>query len=60
TVMSRTPASILAHADPSRLVARRLIRPTVARNIAVVTRQGRSLSPAAAAFADLLASEFAI
>lgn len=54
------PASILAHADPSRLVARRLIRPTVARNIAVVTRQGRSLSPAAAAFADLLASEFAI
>lgn len=54
------PASILAHADPSRLVARRLIRPTVARNIAVVTRQGRSLSPAAAAFADLLAGEFAI
>ncbi|MDP9876610.1 MULTISPECIES: LysR family transcriptional regulator [Variovorax] len=54
------PASILAHADHTRLVARRLMRPTVARNIAVVTRQGRSLSPAAAAFADLLVREFAI
>lgn len=54
------PASILAHADHERLVARRLIRPTVARNISVVTRQGRSLSPAAQAFADLLVREFAI
>lgn len=53
------PASILMHAAPSTLVARRLVRPTVARNIAVVTRQGRSLSPAAAAFAELLVLEFA-
>lgn len=59
------PASILAHAAEAggpghrRLVARRLLRPTVARDIAVVTRAGRSLSPAAAAFADLLATDFA-
>ncbi|HZF86520.1 MAG TPA: LysR substrate-binding domain-containing protein [Burkholderiaceae bacterium] len=59
------PASILAHAAESagpghrRLVARRLLRPTVARDIAVVTRAGRSLSPAAGAFAELLATDFA-
>jgi LysR family carnitine catabolism transcriptional activator len=53
------PASMLDYAGPPNLVARRLVRPSVARNVAVVTRQGRSLSPAAAAFADLLVREFA-
>jgi len=56
--VSILPASILAHAGYPNLQARRLIRPTVARNIAVVHRQGQTLSPAAAAFADLLAREF--
>jgi LysR family carnitine catabolism transcriptional activator len=54
------PASILTHAEHPQLVARRLIRPTVARNIAIVTRQGRTPSAAAAAFADLLVREFGI
>jgi DNA-binding transcriptional LysR family regulator len=56
--VSVLPASILAHANHPNLVARRLVRPTVARDIAVVTKRGRSLSPAAAAFAGLLVSEF--
>jgi LysR family carnitine catabolism transcriptional activator len=34
------------------------VRPVVVRNIAVVYRRGRTLAPAAAAFADLLAREF--
>lgn len=54
------PASILTHAEHPQLVARRLIRPTVARNIAIVTRQGRTPSAAAAAFADLLVREFGV
>lgn len=52
------PASILAHASYPNLVARRLVRPTVARNIAVIVKRGRSLSPAAEAFAELLTREF--
>jgi LysR family carnitine catabolism transcriptional activator len=56
--VSVLPASILPHAGYPNLVARRLVRPVVARNIAVVHKQGRSLSPAAVAFADLMAGEF--
>jgi LysR family transcriptional regulator, carnitine catabolism transcriptional activator len=56
--VSVLPASILAHASYPNLVARRLVRPTVARNIAVVVKRGRSLSPAAEAFAELLVREF--
>ena len=56
--VSILPASILAYASYPDLVARRLIRPMIERNISVVYRQGRTLSPAAAAFADLLALEF--
>jgi LysR family carnitine catabolism transcriptional activator len=56
--VSILPASILAHAGYPNLVARHLVRPVVVRNIAVVYRQGRTLAPAAAAFADLLAREF--
>jgi DNA-binding transcriptional LysR family regulator len=52
------PASILAHAGYPRLVARRLVRPVVARNVSVVLKRGRSLSPSAAAFAGLLDAEF--
>jgi len=56
--VSVLPASILDHSAHPKLVARRLTRPTVARNIAIVQKRGRSLSPAAAAFAELLVREF--
>lgn len=56
--VSVLPASILDPAAHPNLVARRLTRPTVARNIAIVQKRGRSLSPAAAAFAELLVREF--
>lgn len=52
------PASVLAGGGPEALVARRLTRPQVERRVAVIHRQERSLSPAAQAFADLLANEF--
>jgi DNA-binding transcriptional LysR family regulator len=48
------PASLLAHAANPRLVARRLTRPTVERNTAVVSRTDRALPPGAQAFRDLL------
>lgn len=56
--VSVLPASILAHASYPDVVARRLTRPTVERNIAVVSVRGRSLSPAAQAFSDLLVEHF--
>jgi LysR family carnitine catabolism transcriptional activator len=56
--VSVLPASILAHASYPDVVARRLTRPTVERNIAVVSLRGRSLSPAAQAFSDLLVDHF--
>jgi DNA-binding transcriptional LysR family regulator len=48
------PASLLGPGSDARLVARKLSRPQVERNTAVVTRAERSLSPAAAAFVALL------
>jgi len=48
------PGSLLAHAGASGLVARRLTRPTVERNMSVVYRQDRTLPPAAAAFRTLV------
>ncbi|MFL6693236.1 MAG: LysR substrate-binding domain-containing protein [Ramlibacter sp.] len=48
------PASLLAHAGDPRLAARRLTRPTVERNTAVVSRTDRALPPAAQAFRDML------
>lgn len=48
------PASLLQYGGDARLVGRRLVRPAVERNTAVVYRQERSLSPAAQAFVDLL------
>jgi Transcriptional regulator len=52
------PHSILAHTHYTNLVARRLVRPTVQRTTAVVTKTGRSLSPSARAFADVLKDLF--
>jgi LysR family transcriptional regulator, carnitine catabolism transcriptional activator len=51
------PASLLAHARDAKLVARRLTRPSVERNTALVHRQDRALPPAAAAFRELLLAE---
>ena len=48
------PASLCAHGAHPGLVARRLTRPAVERNSAIVHRQERALSPAAQAFADVL------
>jgi DNA-binding transcriptional LysR family regulator len=51
------PGSILVRAQYPQLASRRLVRPQVERNTAVVHKQERSLSPAAQAFAQLLARE---
>ncbi|WP_332816418.1 LysR family transcriptional regulator [Ramlibacter sp.] len=48
------PASLLAYVADARLVARRLTRPAVERNTAVVSKQERALMPPAQAFVDLL------
>lgn len=49
------PGSVFAPSQHPQLAARRLVRPLVERDTAVVFKSGRSLSPAAQAFADLLA-----
>ena len=48
------PGSLLHYGAHTQLVARRLVRPSVERNTAVVQLQERSLAPAAQAFVDLL------
>lgn len=48
------PGSIFAPGQHPGLVARRLTRPVVARNTAVVFKSDRSLPPAAQAFAEML------
>lgn len=53
------PASLCAHGAHPGLVARRLTRPAVERNTAVVHRQERSLSPAAQALAGVLLDRLA-
>ncbi|MCJ0765445.1 LysR family transcriptional regulator [Variovorax terrae] len=52
------PASTAAAAPYPGLAVRRLVRPSVERNTAVVFKPERSLPPPAQAFADLLAREF--
>ena len=53
------PGSIVIAAQFPQLASRRLTRPAVERNIAIVTRQDRSLSPPGLAFTELLRAEFA-
>lgn len=48
------PGSVFTPAQHPELVARRLLRPLVERDTAVVFKSERSLSPAAQAFAELL------
>lgn len=48
------PSSLASQARYPQLVARRLISPTVTRDICVMTKRGATLSPAADAFLSLL------
>ncbi|WP_240787061.1 LysR family transcriptional regulator [Ramlibacter rhizophilus] len=50
------PASLARHQAGAGLVTCRLVRPAVERPMAIVTRRGRSLSPAAQALADTVAA----
>ena len=48
------PASLVGQSREPGLVARRITRPAVERNTAIVYKAERSLSPAARAFADMM------
>jgi len=48
------PSYLIAHAGSDNLVARKLESPSVMRNIAIVTKRNRSLSPAAERLVELL------
>ncbi|MFZ2293531.1 MAG: LysR substrate-binding domain-containing protein [Polaromonas sp.] len=50
------PGSLVSQTPYSGLVTRRLVRPLVARNTAVIYRKDHALTPAARAFADMLHS----
>ena len=50
------PGSLVSQTPYSGLVARRLVRPLVARNTAVIYRKDQALTPAARAFANMLDS----
>jgi len=52
------PASVAARMAWGDMAVRRITRPTVTRSVAVVSLAGRSLPPAAEAFAGLLESGF--
>jgi len=53
------PSAYARAAREPALVVRQLARPVVSRDIAIVTKRGRSLSPAAQALADVLQEEWA-
>jgi DNA-binding transcriptional LysR family regulator len=53
------PSAYARAAKEPALVVRPLARPVVTRDIAIVTKRGRSLSPAAQALADVLQEEWA-
>lgn len=57
--VSILPASLITHGHHPGLVARKLLRPVVTRDIGIVTRRGHGLSPAARAFVAALEREFA-
>lgn len=48
------PGSLLSHVPGVPLLARRIVRPTVERNLSLVYRDDRDLSPAAQSFRGLL------
>jgi DNA-binding transcriptional LysR family regulator len=49
------PCLLARHGAAPGLVARPLVAPVVQRDIYVVTKRGRTLSPASAAFVEVLA-----
>ncbi len=51
------PAALLRHLTGTQVVLRPLVAPVVERPIYVVSKRGRSLSPASQTFVDLLRSE---
>ena len=53
------PSAYARAAREPALVVRQLARPVVSRDIAIVTKRGRSLSPAAQALADVLQEQWA-
>lgn len=57
--VSVLPASLLRETGHHELASYKLTRPTIARNIAIVSRDGRTLSGAAQAFCRLLRQRFA-
>jgi DNA-binding transcriptional LysR family regulator len=58
--VSVLPSYLIGSFQYSNLVAVRLVDPVVARNLYLVTKKGRSLSPAAAGFLDLLKDSISI
>ena len=54
------PSAYARAAREPALVVRQLARPVVSRDIAIVTKRGRSLSPAAQALADVLQEQWAV
>ena len=53
--VSIVPTALVTSSHFDNLVARPLVGPKVSRTISIVTRRGRSLSPACRAFTDILA-----
>jgi DNA-binding transcriptional LysR family regulator len=51
------PSALLVQSHFKNLVARPLVMPTVSRAISIVTRHGRSLSPACQSFTEMLAHD---
>lgn len=55
--VSIVPSAFVASSHFDNLVARPLVGPKVSRAISIVTRRGRSLSPACRSFTDMLAQD---
>ena len=52
--LTALPQLAVPMARPKKLVARRLVEPVIEREIGLITRRGRSLSPAASRMRDML------
>jgi DNA-binding transcriptional LysR family regulator len=55
--VSIVPSALIVWSHFDNLVARPLVMPKVSRAISIVTKRGRSLSPACQSFTDMLASD---
>jgi DNA-binding transcriptional LysR family regulator len=51
------PSALTVSSHFDNLVARPLVAPKVSRTISIVTKRGRSLSPACRTFTDMLARD---